>query len=84
MGYKQFNINPEKNKEFKLTEKASMILKKCIELSGENVYGDYDLFKITSYIEKFIPHSTDMEVLNLGTTFQVMDSIEYLKQNSLI
>lgn len=84
MGYKQFNINPEKNKEFKLTEKASMILKKCIELSGEDVYKDYDLFKITEYIEKFIPHSTDMEVLNLGTTFQVMDSIEYLKQNNLI
>jgi hypothetical protein len=84
MGYKQFNINPEKNKEFKLTEKTVMILKKCIELSGEDVRNDYDLFKITTYIEKLIPHSTDMEVLNLGTTFQVMDSIEYLKSNQLV
>jgi hypothetical protein len=84
MGYKQFNIKPEKNKAFKLTEKAVMVLKHCIELSGQDVHSDYDLFPITDQLEKFIKHSDDMEILNLGTTFQVMESIEYLKQHELV
>jgi hypothetical protein len=84
MGYKQINIKPEKNKEFKLTEKAVLILKHCIKQSGQNVYEPYDLFPITDQIEKFLKHNDDMEILNLGTTFQVIDSIEYLKQHELI
>jgi hypothetical protein len=79
-----------KNREIKtiqnihMTEKSIMVLNRCITLSGEDVTGDYELFKITEQLEQFITHHADREALGLATTLQIIDSIEYLKKEGLL
>lgn len=79
-----------KNKDVKtisnihMTEKSVMVLKRCIELSKEDIFDSFDLFPITEHLERFITHHADREALGLATTLQILDSIEYLKREELI
>lgn len=78
------NKNIKTIQEIHMTEKSIMVLKRCIELSKEDVFGLYDLFPITEQLERFVTHHADREALGLSTTLQIIENIEYLKREGLI
>jgi hypothetical protein len=70
--------------EFKMTRKGINVLTKAIEISNQDVYGDYDLHLITEEIEQLLKGDRRKEVSKLSTTQEVIKSIEWLKKNRLV
>jgi hypothetical protein len=68
-----------------MTDKGIKILKKAIELSGVDVHKEhYDLYPITTEIQKMIPYKSTREFSRINTTKEIMESIEYMKKEGII
>lgn len=68
----------------RLTKRAIKLIKEAFEEAKINPYGcGYNLFCITSYIEKKLPYQKDMDVSRIGTTKSVEWAIEEMKKQKL-